>query len=151
MKKFLTCVALSTMLCGTAIAEDVKLGILLGFTGPIESLAGSMASSAELAISEVNKSKVFLNGSTVTSVRADSTCIDSNAATASAERLITSDKVHAIVGVSCSGATAAVLQNVALSKGIVMVSPSATSPSLTTMKIMVCFFVLRHLMRGKAW
>ena len=35
------------------------IGIILGFTGPIESLAPVMAKSAELAISEVNQSRHF--------------------------------------------------------------------------------------------
>ena len=36
--------------------KNIKIGIILGFTGPIESLAPVMAKSAELAIDEVNKS-----------------------------------------------------------------------------------------------
>ncbi|HCW84160.1 MAG TPA: branched-chain amino acid ABC transporter substrate-binding protein, partial [Rhodobacteraceae bacterium] len=52
--------------------------------------------------------------------------------TAAAERLVTADKVNAIVGADCSGVTGAVLQNVARANGIVMVSPSATSPALST-------------------
>jgi branched-chain amino acid transport system substrate-binding protein len=51
---------------------------------------------------------------------------------ASAERLVTSDRVHALVGADCSGVTGAVLQNVARPNGIVMISPSATSPALST-------------------
>ncbi len=45
---------------------------------------------------------------------------------------MTSDGVAAIVGGDCSGVTGAVLQNVARPNGIVMVSPSATSPALST-------------------
>ena len=82
--------------------ESVKLGIILGYTGPIESLTPDMAKGAELAISEVNEGGDFMNGTTITSVRADSTCIDSAAATAAAERLITSDKVNALVGADLS-------------------------------------------------
>ena len=62
-------------------------------------------------------------------VRGDTTCPDAAAATASTERLITSDKISAIVGGDCSGVTTAMLKNVAMAKGIVMVSPSATSPA----------------------
>jgi branched-chain amino acid transport system substrate-binding protein len=46
--------------------------------------------------------------------------------------LITSDKVNAIMGADCSGVTGAILQNVARANGVVMVSPSATSPALST-------------------
>ena len=132
MKTLMTATAVSALMCSAAFAEDIKLGVIYGFTGPIESLTGPMAAGAELAMKEVTDSGMLLDGSTVTSVRADSTCIDSAAATAAAERLVTSDKVNAIVGADCSGVTGAVLQNVARANGIVMISPSATSPALST-------------------
>ena len=132
MKKLLLASAASALCAGTAFAEDIKLGVLIGFTGPIESLTSSMAAAAEMAMAEVTASGKLLGGSTVTSVRADSTCVDSAAATAAAERLITADKVQGIIGGDCSGVTGAVLQNVARPNGVVMISPSATSPALTT-------------------
>ena len=95
-------------------AEDIKIGVILGFTGPLESITADMAAGAELAMKEVNDSGKLLGGSTVTSVRGDSTCVDAAAATAAAERLVTADKVStAIIGADCSGVTGAVLQNVA--------------------------------------
>ena len=134
MKKILLAsAAISLMATGTAMAaSDVKLGIILGFTGPLESITPFMAAGAEQAIKEVSESGALLDGATVTPVRADSTCIDSGAATAAAERLITSDKVSGIVGADCSGVTGAILQNVARPNGMVMISPSATSPALST-------------------
>jgi len=127
---------------GTANAgghSKVNLGIILGFTGPIESLTPDMASGAEFAISEVNESGAFKFGE-ITSVRADSTCIDNAAATAATERLITSDNVNAIIGGDCSGVTQAMLENVALPNGVVMISPSATSPALSSVKDNDLFF-----------
>jgi branched-chain amino acid transport system substrate-binding protein len=123
-----------------ALAADVKIGVLLGFTGPIESLTPDMASGAELAMKEASDSGAFMSGSKVISVRGDSTCVDAAAATATAERLITSDGVSAIMGADCSGVTTAVLQNVALAKGVVMISPSATSPALSTVEDNGLFF-----------
>jgi len=124
--------AAALLTAAPAVAEEVKVGVLLGFTGPLESLAGDIASGAELAIAEVSSSGAFLDGSTVAPVRGDSTCIDAGAATTAAERLITADGVAAIVGAMCSGATTAALQNAALPNGTVMISPSATSPALST-------------------
>ena len=113
--------------------NEIKIGVILGFTGPIESLAPVMAKSAEMAMDEVNKSGNFMNGSNkLIPVRADSTCVDAAAAQAAAERLITSDKVSAIMGADCSGVTTAVLKNVAMPNGVLMISPSATSPALST-------------------
>ena len=118
----------------TASADGIKIGVILGFTGPIESLTPSMAQSAELAMSEASESGLLLGGTKVIPVRADSTCVDSAAATAAAERLITADKVAAIMGADCSGVTIAIANNVAIPNGVVMVSPSATSPALSTIE-----------------
>ncbi|WP_412554579.1 ABC transporter substrate-binding protein [Shimia sp. MIT1388] len=131
MKKLLLASAAGALLAGAASAEEIKLGVILGFTGPIESLTPSMADGAELAMKEVSDSGKLLGGATVTSVRADSTCIDAAAASAAAERLITAEGVKGIMGADCSGVTGAILNNVAVANGVVMVSPSATSPGLS--------------------
>ena len=39
-----------------ASTDEIKIGVILGFTGPIESLTPTMASSAELAIVGVSDS-----------------------------------------------------------------------------------------------
>ena len=140
MKKLLLATAATALIAGVAQAEEIKLGVSLGFTGPLESLAPPMAGGAEIAMKEVSDSGLLLDGSTVTSVRVDSTCIDSAAASAAVERLITGDKVKGIVGGMCSGETGASLQNVAMPNGMVMISPSATSPALTDMEDNGLFF-----------
>ncbi len=91
------------------VKQDIKIGIILGFTGPIESLTPAMAASAELAFKEASDSGSLLSGSTITTQRADSTCVDSAAAVTAAEGLV-------------SGG---------VPNGVVMISPSATSPGLT--------------------
>ena len=131
MKKLLLASAATALFAGAASAQDVKIGILLGFTGPLESITPNMAAGAEVAIKEINDSGKFGLG-TVSAVRGDSTCVDAAAATAAAERLITADGVTAIMGADCSGVTGAVLQNVARPNGVGMISPSATSPALST-------------------
>ncbi|EEW26420.1 ABC transporter substrate-binding protein [Rhodobacter ferrooxidans] len=131
MKKLLLATTATVLMAGVAGAEEIKLGVLLGFTGPLESITPHMAAGAELAMKEVSDSGKFMGGTTVTSVRGDSTCVDAAAATAAAERLVTADKVAAIIGADCSGVTGAVLQNVARPNGIGMISASATSPALS--------------------
>ncbi|MGL5010005.1 MAG: ABC transporter substrate-binding protein [Paracoccaceae bacterium] len=132
MKKLLLATAAAALTTGMASAEEIKLGVLIGFTGPIESLTPAMSAAAEMAAKEVNDSGKLLDGSTIAIVTADSTCTDAAVATAGAERLVTADGVKGIVGGDCSGVTGAVLQGVARPNGIVMISPSATSPALTT-------------------
>lgn len=140
MKKILMATTALALTAGTAFAEDIKIGVILGFTGPLESITPAMASGAELAMAEVSESGALLDGSTVTPVRADSTCIDAGAATTAAERLITAEGVSAIMGADCSGVTGAILSNAAIPNGTVMISPSATSPGLSEVEDNGLFF-----------
>jgi branched-chain amino acid transport system substrate-binding protein len=130
----LTAAVSTTGATGASAQDTVEIGMLQGFTGPTESLVRPMALGGEMAIKEVSDSGLFLGGREVVSVRGDSTCIDAAAATAAAERLVTSEGVHGINGATCSGATTAVLNNVVRANGIVMISPSATSPALTSIE-----------------
>ena len=123
----------------TVAGGEIKMGIILGFTGPIESLTPAMAASAELAFKEASDSGSLLGGATISPVRADSTCVDSAAATAAAEGVI-AQGVAAIMGADCSGVTGAIATNVAVPKGVVMISPSATSPGLTALDDKGFFF-----------
>ncbi|WP_234853720.1 ABC transporter substrate-binding protein [Paracoccus everestensis] len=140
MKKLLLATAAGALLAGAASAEEIKLGMSLGFTGPLESMAPGMRSGAELAMKEVSDSGLLLDGSTVIPVQGDSTCTDAAAATATVERLITAEGVKGIVGGMCSGEAIASLQNVAVPNGVVMISPSATSPALSTIEDNGLFF-----------
>nr|HMS96192.1 branched-chain amino acid ABC transporter substrate-binding protein [Tabrizicola sp.] len=70
MKKLMLAASACALMSGAAAAEDVKIGILYGFTGPIESLTGHMANAAEAAMAEVNASGQAKN--TYSSVRGDS-------------------------------------------------------------------------------
>ena len=144
MKKLAIAVTAACLASSVAVAgghaKSVKLGIALGFTGPAESLAEPMARGAELAIKEINESGALLDNAQVEVVRADSTCVDASAASAAAERLVSSEKVDAVIGGLCSGATISILQNVAMPKGVVLFSPSATSPALSTLEDNGLFF-----------
>ena len=135
MKKQLMVFLAATLMAGAALADghakEVKLGIILGFTGPLESIAPGMAAGAEQAMREVNASGLLLDNATVLPVLADSTCVDAAAATAAAERLVAADGVNGIMGADCSGATGAILANVAMPNGVAIISPASTSPALT--------------------
>ncbi len=64
MKKLLLATTATAMMAGVAFADghsnDVKIGIILGFTGPLESITPQMGAGAELAIAEVSASGALL-------------------------------------------------------------------------------------------
>ena len=139
MRKLFIAAIMSLSLLTTNAFADIKMGIILGFTGPIESLTPAMAASAELAFKEASDSGDLLGGQKISVMRADSTCVDSAAATTAAEGII-AEGIVAIMGADCSGVTGAIASNVAVPNGIVMISPSATSPGLTTLADQGLFF-----------
>ena len=139
MKKLVLAAFLFVSTMSTSTLADIKMGVILGFTGPIESLTPAMAASAELAFKEASDSGKLLGGQKISVERADSTCVDSAAATTAAEGLV-SNGVVAIMGADCSGVTGAITTNVAVPNGVVMISPSATSPGLTDLNDNGYFF-----------
>ena len=139
MKKLFIAAFIFVSSFSTNTFADIKMGIILGFTGPIESLTPAMRDSAKLAFKEASDSGSLLGGETITVVEGDSTCVDSAAAQAAAEKLL-ADGVVAIMGADCSGVTGAIATNVAIPNGVVMISPSATSPGLTDLDDNGLFF-----------
>lgn len=131
IKKTLLGVATAAALVGAVQAEEVKIGFLGGFTGPIESLTPPIYDAARLAVRHVNGQGGILDGDILVMPSADTTCVDSSAATNGADRLINSENVTAIVGALCSGATIAAANNVGVPASVVMISPASTSPAIS--------------------
>ena len=86
MKRILLATAASAMLGTAATAEPVNLGIILGFTGPLESITpGHGRLEPSCAMKEATNSGKLPGGITLNPVRAGtSTCIDAAAATTAA-------------------------------------------------------------------
>ncbi len=122
---------IAMMAASAAHAADVKIGFLGGFTGPIESLVPPIHEGAKLAVKHVNEQGGIVGGQLVM-VQGDSTCADATAASNAADRMVNAEKVTALVGPLCSGETIAAANSAAIPGGVVIVSPAATSPALTT-------------------
>jgi branched-chain amino acid transport system substrate-binding protein len=133
LKRFVSTLALAAAVAaGSAQAQDVKIGGLFGITGPIASLVPPIVESAKLAVKQVNDQGGIGKGGKLEMVIADGGCNPQTAA-AAAKKLVDVDKVLGIVGELCSGATLAAAQGSGIPAGVVMISPAATSPALTTL------------------
>ena len=109
--------------------EPLKIALFLNYDTGAEASAARQR-GFELAISHINGGGGVL-GRPVAFVVADSTA-DPDVAAAEARRLIEVEGVHAIVGPNTSANALRVAEEVTGPAGIPMVSPSATSPLLTT-------------------
>ncbi|MGM0824466.1 MAG: ABC transporter substrate-binding protein [Pseudomonadota bacterium] len=126
-----TAVAVSSLALAGAAQAEVKVGFLGGFTGGIESLTPPIFDGAQLAVTQINEQGGILGGQTLEMPSGDTTCSDASAASNSADRMVNSEDVTAIVGALCTGATIAAANNAAIPGGVVMVSPASTAPAVT--------------------
>ena len=124
-----------------AAQEPVNVGIILGFTGPLESITPDMAASAELAFAEASDVR---HAARRRHDQPGPRRLDLHRRRRRDRRRRAawspSDNVAAIMGADCSGVTIAIANNVAVPNGVVMISPSATSPALSTIEDNDLFF-----------
>ena len=105
--------ALAVSAAPQALAEDVKLGVLLAYTGPLEAMAPPIGDAAQLVAEHVN-GQGGIQGGSLEFVVGDDTCVDATAASNAADRLVNTDGITAMVGAMCSGVTIAVANTVAV-------------------------------------
>jgi branched-chain amino acid transport system substrate-binding protein len=114
-------------------AQDVKVGGLFSITGPIASLVPPIVESAKLAAKHINEQGGIGKAGKLDLILADGQC-NPQAAAAAAKKLVDVDRVAAIVGELCSSATIAAAESAAIPAGVIMVSPAATAPNISTLK-----------------
>ena len=115
---------------GAAIAQPqpVRIGVIEPQTGPVAFDGTSVLRGARLAAEEINRAGGVL-GRPLELVIADGACRPADSV-AAAERLITSEKVAALMGAFCSGATQAVMP-IAERNRIPLVTGVSSLPTLT--------------------
>lgn len=112
---------------GALAAETIRLGVPGAHTGDLAGYGTPALNAAKLVVEKYN-AKGGINGKKIEIIQADDQCkpeLSTNAAT----KLI-AEKVHIIMGHTCSGANKAALPMYE-DKKLVSMSPSATSPELT--------------------
>jgi ABC-type branched-subunit amino acid transport system substrate-binding protein len=109
--------------------EQLRIGALFPFTGDLSDFGPAFMQAAELAANEINAGG-GVNGQPIELVQGDS-ATSPQQAVEDARRLIELENVSAIVGPAGSGEALPVVESVAGPAGVLVISPSATSPALT--------------------
>lgn len=123
----IACAAGSTL---ASADEVVKIGHVAPLTGGIAHLGKDNENGARLAIEEVNKKGLVINGQKVTlELDPQDDAADPRQATQVAQKLV-DDKVVGVVGHLNSGTTIPA-SKIYSDAGIVQISPSATNPTYT--------------------
>jgi branched-chain amino acid transport system substrate-binding protein len=110
---------------------DLKIGVLVPLTGDLSPFGGPNEKAAKLAGDTVNaaatKAGVDLK---ITEFVQDSKT-DPQGAQEGAQKLISSDKVNVLAGPMASSETIPVAENISVTAGVPLISPSATNPDIT--------------------
>jgi branched-chain amino acid transport system substrate-binding protein len=124
---FVSSLALAT---GSAVAQDIKIGVIKPMTGPLAFDGAADIKGAQLAMKEIN-AKGGVLGRKIDLVVEDGQCKPAESVGA-AEKLIFRDKVPVLMGAFCSGATLAVMP-IAQKNKIPLVTGVSSNPKITEM------------------
>ena len=113
---------------GSKGSDEIKIGVNLELSGAVASYGTSEADGIQLAVDEINEDG-GIDGKKIKLVKVDNKS-DAAEATNAAIKLITQEKVVAIIGAATSGATVAQAQ-IANDNKTPLISPSGTSPTVT--------------------
>ncbi len=113
-----------------ATAGEISVGSAAGVTGPIAHLVGAIVDARNLAASHVNEQGGLLGGDTYRLVQGDSKC-DAKFAVDAGAKLVNVEQAVAVIGPNCSGAASSMAQSVTIPAGVVMLSDSATAPTIS--------------------
>jgi len=128
MKRFVVGVAVLFLVLGCisgAMAQEIKVGTLMAFTGPLKEFGPNIKNGAVLAAEQLGKA-----GLKVKLIQED-TETNSVAGINAAKKLVNVNKVVAIIGALASGVTVPVAESVTIPNGVLMISPASTSPLIT--------------------
>lgn len=124
--------ASSVALAGTAAAQEVRIGAAMGVTGPIANFVPPIIEAAELAVAQVNDQGGILGGQELVLIVAD-TQGTAQGAVEAGNKLVNIDNVVGIVGGLTSSATISLANAFAIPNGVPQISPTATSPEMTSL------------------
>lgn len=119
--------AVGVMMSSAAGAQTIKIAIAGPFTGALTQYGTMVKEGVDTAIEQINAGGGVL-GKKLEAVTVDDGC-EPKQGPVVANRIV-NDKIHYVVGHVCSGATIAAT-DIYNNEGVVMVTPSATSPAVT--------------------
>ena len=119
--------ATSMLMSSAATAQNIKLAIAGPFTGALTQYGAMVKEGVDTAVEQINAAGGVL-GKQLETVVIDDGC-EPKQGPVVANRVV-NDEINYVVGHVCSGATIAAA-GVYNSEGVLMVTPSATSPAVT--------------------
>lgn len=114
--------------------SDLKVGVLVPLTGDLAPFGGPGSKAADLAAATVNAAATESGSDLELTLVTEDTQTDPQAAQEAATKVIETDGVQAIAGPWASSETIPTAENVTVSAGIPLVSPSATDLQISSLE-----------------
>lgn len=133
VRTLITTALVTTMASTGVAADDVKVGALMGITGPLANFIPPILNAAKLAEADINAGGGILGGEKFTLVVSDGQAAAQPSVDA-ASKLVNLENVAAIMGGLSSGATVAAANAVSIPNKVLQLSPTATTPVMTDMQ-----------------
>lgn len=108
-------------------AQPLKVGTLMTMTGPLKEFGPNILNGAKLAAKQMTDAGFPID------VMNQDTQTSAIPGVNAAKKLVQIDKVPAIVGAIASGVTVPVAESVTCPNGVVLISPSSTSPLISVL------------------
>lgn len=108
---------------------SIKIGVIAPLTGDGAVYGEPARQVYEIAVDEINKAG-GINGKQIQLIVEDGKC-NGESAVSAAQKLVNADGVQVIIGGFCSGESLAIIP-VAEAKNVALISPSSSSPDLTS-------------------
>lgn len=128
-KKFLLMIILLSIFIipNTLRAEELRIGTLLDYTGPLKEFGPYIKNGCELAAKQLREAgldvKLFHEDSETSAIPAIN----------AAKKLVEVNRVLAIIGSLASGVTIPVAESVTIPNEVIQISPASTSPLITVL------------------
>lgn len=132
MRFLISLIFLGISLCAQAAPEaktqPIKIGVAAPLTGAYSAFGAQLWEGAEQAAKDIN-ARGGINGQPIELIRADDMCQPEHAVTV-ANRLVTQNKVKAVIGHFCSSSTIPA-SAVYAHANLLMMTPASTNPAVT--------------------
>lgn len=128
LKTLLGATALASLMFASTARADILIGLIAPLTGPVAAYGDQVKNGAQAAVDEINKKGGILGEKVVLKLADDAG--EPKQGVSAANQLV-ADGVHFVIGPVTSG-VAVPASDVFAENGILMVTPTATAPALTS-------------------
>lgn len=114
-----------------ATPPTIPVGSLLAFTGALAEMGPAMQKGGDLAAADINSAAQEVFGGPIIKLIQEDSGTASSVAVDAARKLVSVNRVPAIVGALSSGVSIAVAESVTIPDEVLQVSPASTSPLIS--------------------